>query len=58
MKLKERLAMAMLGFSCAIIMLLVLDINMVLPYHVHHYQEQEGGEANNKVHGRVKINNG
>lgn len=51
--------MAMLGFSTAIILLLVLDINMILPYHVHHYSQEsssDGGDANSKLHGRVKIN--
>jgi len=51
--------MAMLGFCMAIILLLVLDINMILPYHVHHFAQESGsdGDANSKVHGRVKINN-
>ena len=50
MKLKERLAMTTLGFTAAIILILVLDLNMLLPTHDHYIQEQSPN-----AHGRVKI---
>ena len=55
MKLKERLVMAALGFTAAVLLLLLLDISLLLP---HHPQEpgQEAGPS--KVHGRVKISHG
>ena len=31
MKLKERLAMAALGFSLAVVLLVLMDINLVIP---------------------------
>jgi len=54
MKLKERLVMATLGFTSAIILLLVLDLSMVLPRHQLHQDQDQGG--GHKVHGRVKSN--
>ena len=54
MKLKERLVMATLGFTSAIILLLVLDLSMVLPRHQLHQDQDQGG--GHKVHGRVKTN--
>jgi len=44
MKLKERLVMAALGFSMAVVMLVLLDMNLVIPHTEH---------ASN-LHGRVK----
>ena len=41
MKLKERLAMAGLGFSLAVVVLVLLDINMVIP-HTEHGKSQHG----------------
>ena len=54
MKLKERLVMATLGFTSAIILLLVLDLSMLLPHHQHHQDQDQGG--GHKGHGRVKTN--
>ena len=45
--------MATLGFTLAVILLLVMDINLVLPYHVHHHYNEVDSS---KVHGRVKTN--
>ena len=45
MKLKERLAMAGLGFSLAVVVLVLLDMNMVIPHT----------EQGKSQHGRVKM---
>ena len=45
MKLKERVAMAAIGFSLAVVLLVMLDINMVIP-HIEH---------SNRQHGRVRM---
>jgi len=42
--------MTTLGFTAAIILILVLDLNMLLPTHDHYIQEQSPN-----AHGRVKI---
>ena len=56
MKLKERLVMAALGFTAAVLLLLLLDISLLLP---HHHPQEPGHEAGpSKVHGRVKISHG
>ena len=45
MKLKERLIMAALGFSLAVVLLVLLDMNLVIPHTGH-----SGGQ-----HGRVRM---
>ena len=45
MKLKERLVMAALGFSLAVLLLVLLDMNLVIP-HTEHGRSQ---------HGRVRV---
>ena len=47
MKLKERIVMAMLGFLVAVFLLLVLDLNLIIPHQ--HIQEAN----QDVVHGRV-----
>ena len=47
MKLKERLAMAALRFSLAVVLLVLLDINLVIP-HTEHVKSLS-------QHGRVKM---
>ena len=47
MKLKERIVMAFLGFLMAVFLLLVLDLNLILPHHHIHETNQD------YVHGRV-----
>ena len=56
MKLKERLVMAALGFTAAVLLLLLLDISLLLPPHPPQEPGQEAGPS--KVHGRVKISHG
>ena len=41
MKLKERLIMAALGFSLAVVLLVLLDMNLVIP-HTEHSGSQHG----------------
>ena len=41
MKLKERLIMAALGFSLAVVLLVLLDMNLVIP-HTEHGRSQHG----------------
>eukprot|EP00092_Neocalanus_flemingeri_P018372 GFUD01019883.1.p1 GENE.GFUD01019883.1~~GFUD01019883.1.p1 ORF type:complete len:510 (+),score=167.39 GFUD01019883.1:228-1757(+) len=41
MKLKERLVMAAMGFSLAVVLLVLLDINLVIP-HTEHVNSQHG----------------
>ena len=53
MKLKERIVTATLGFLAAFFLLLVLDLNLILP-HPHDQHHQLRGSPQDVVHGRVK----
>ena len=52
MKLKERIVMAFLGFLMAVFLLLVLDLNLILPHHHIHQTNQD------YVHARVVYTKG
>eukprot|EP00092_Neocalanus_flemingeri_P072718 GFUD01089583.1.p1 GENE.GFUD01089583.1~~GFUD01089583.1.p1 ORF type:complete len:172 (-),score=65.71 GFUD01089583.1:54-569(-) len=57
MKLKERLVMAAMGFSLAVVLLVLLDINLVIPHTEHvnsqHGQVKMGGKDSEKHKSRI-----